>query len=186
MKRVEKGEYGYVDYKKKTLGLVTLIGFVIVAAIFLTGFLVTRTKNNIATVMAIVTVLPVAKFMVSWLMYVRYKSPDKNEYDKLKTVGDKLMLLSDCVMSCRDKNLYVKYAIITDSCVYCYTENEKFDIKYFEENVAAFIKASGDVVSVKLIKDFDVFYNRAKSLNNVDIKEKKAQRVKNDFLILVI
>ena len=76
--------------------------------------------------------------------------------------------------------------IITDTCIYCYTENTKFDVKYFEENVAAFIKASGDTVNVKLIKDFETFFNSAKSLNNVEIKEKKAQRVKNDFLVLVI
>lgn len=186
MKKIDKGEYGYVDYRKKLQGIITLVGFAIVSAIFLTGFLVTKTKNNIATVMAIVTVIPVAKFMVSWLMYVRFKTPDKQEYDRIKAAGDKLILLSDCVMVCKDKNLYVKYAIITDTCIYCYTENDMFDTKYFEENITAFIKSCGDTVSVKLIKDFDLFHKRAESLNNLEFKEKKAERIKEEFLILVI
>lgn len=186
MKQIDKGEYGYVKYKKTRQGIVTLIGFAIVAAIYLTGYLVTGTNNNIATVFAILTVLPVAKFMVSWLMYVRFNSPDRQEFDKLKAMGEKLIILSDCVMACKEKTIYVKYAIVTDTCVYCYTDNEKFDIRYFEENVAEFIKSCGDTVSVKLIKDYDLFLKRAQSLNNVEFKEKKTERIKNDFLILVI
>lgn len=186
MKVVEKGEYGYIGYRKKFHSILTVVGFVVVFAIFLIGFLICKTKNNIATVMAIVTVLPVAKFAVTLLMVAFYKSPDRELFDELKSIGSNLTILSDCVMTCKDKSLYVEFALVTDTCVYCYTRNEKFDTKYFEENVEAFIKSCGDTVSVKLIKDFNTFKQRVSSLNNVEMKKNKLERVKNAFLILVI
>lgn len=186
MKKIQKGEYGYVEYRKKIHTILTIVGFTIVFAIFITGYLICKTKNNIATVMAIVSVLPVAKFAVTLLMVIRYKSPDKTLFDELKASGSNLEILSDCVMTCKDKSLYVKFALVTDTCIYCYTENEKFDTKYFEENVEAFIKSCGDTVSVKLLKDYNTFKHRVTSLNNVEMKKNKLERVKNDFLILVI
>lgn len=186
MKEIQKGEYGYVKYRKKVHTILTVVGFAIIFAIFITGYLICKTKNNIATVMAIVTVLPVAKFAVTLLMVIPYKSPDKKLFDELKSIGSNLIILSDCVMTCKDKRVYVEFALVTDTCIYCYTQDKKIDTAYFEENVEAFIKSCGDTINVKLIKDYNTFKQRLSSLNNVEMKKNKLERVKKDFLILVI
>lgn len=164
----------------------TLMGFAVVALIYFVGLIICKTNNNIATVMAVLCVLPTARIMVSWLMLTRFTSPDPARYEELKALSHEDMLLSDCAMSCKDRNIYVEFALITDSCIYCYSRDEKFDEKYFSENVAAFIKSCGDVVNVKLIRDYDQFLERVRALGNPEEKKKKIQRLRSDFLILVL
>ena len=64
MKRKEKGSRGYIDGQKKKFGIMTAAFFILVAAFFITGLVLCKTRNNILTVMAILMVLPGAKFAV--------------------------------------------------------------------------------------------------------------------------
>lgn len=186
MEKIEKGQYGYINHRKKTQLIITGICFLVVFIVFFTGLIINNwDRNNIYTVAAIVLVLPSAKFAVSYLIVCNYKTPDKKVYNEITENVSNLCILSDCAIACKDKRAYVEFAIITDSCIYCYS-NTKIDTKYFEDNVAEFIKSCGDTVNVKLIRELDVFINRIKSLNNVEMKENKIERVKKDFLILVL
>lgn len=186
MKRVDKGVYGYVDYRKKKQLFMSLAEFLAVSLIFLIGFLVCKTKNNICTVIAIVLVLPATRALVAYLMFAKYQTGDKEKYDELtgKTAG--FPLLSDCVMTCKEKNIYVPFAVITDTVIYCFTEDTAFDRNYFEKNISEFIKSCGDTVSVKLYTDYEQFKKKVFTLNPAENKEKKVERIKKDFLILVI
>lgn len=186
MKLIEKGQCGYLEQRKKIHLIITSVGFLIVFIMLMTGIFVTETRNNIFTVMAIITVLPVAKFAVTYAMIANHKAPSKERYEELTKHGSNLLLISECVISCKDKSIYIPFALITDTCIYCYTENEKFDTAYFEENISEFIKSCGDTINVKLIKDYNTFKQRVQSLNDVEYKQNKAERVKKDFLILVI
>ena len=53
MKRIEKGTPGYLDYKKKVEIIRTVIYFLLVAAIFTLGYVQTKTRSNLLTVVAI-------------------------------------------------------------------------------------------------------------------------------------
>lgn len=186
MKDVDKGQYGYIEYRKKMQIIKVLVMLIIILALLIAGMIIHGTRNNICTVIAVVCVLPMAKFLVTLLVVIKHKKPDEAQYEELKKVGENLVLLSDCIMSCKDKVLYVDFAVVTDTCIYCHTEDDKFDTAYFEKNVAEFIKSCGDTVNVKLFKDYEGFKKRILALSNVECKEKKTERVKNDFLILVI
>lgn len=60
MKRIEKGTPGYLDYKKKVEIIRTVIYFLLVAAIFTLGYVQTKTRSNLLTVVAILGCLPPA------------------------------------------------------------------------------------------------------------------------------
>ena len=53
MKKVQKGDPGYLDHKKRIEIIRTIIYFGIVAAVFLLGYSQTHTRRNILTVVAI-------------------------------------------------------------------------------------------------------------------------------------
>lgn len=184
--RAEKGMYGYVDYRKQKQLFKTLGEFLAVSLIFLTGYLICGTKNNICTVAAILLVLPASRCLISYIMFSRAKTPDREQYDRLTKMTAGFPLLSDCLMSCRDRNIYVSFAVVTDTAVYCYSENTSFDRDFFESGLAEFIGSCGDTVSVKLFTDFEQFLKRVLSLHPAENKEKKVERIKNDFLILVL
>lgn len=184
--RAEKGTYGYVDYQKQKLLFKTLGEFLAVSFIFCGGYLICGTKNNICTVIAIVLVLPAVRSLVRYLMFMKAKSPDKEQYELLagKTAG--FPLLSDCILTCRSKNVYVPFAVVTDTMIYCYAKDCVLSATDFESGISEFIASCGDTVSVKLFTEFELFLKRASSLRPVENKEKKTERIKNDFLILVL
>ncbi len=186
MNTIEKGSYGYVEYRKKKQLFMTLAEFLAVSMVFLIGFLICKTKNNICTVIAIILVLPATRAFVAYLMFARLKTGDKSRYDELSKKASGYLLLSDCIMTCKDKNIYVPFAAVTDTVIYCYTEDVKFDRDYFEKNVAEFIRSCGDTVRVKLYTDYEQFQKKVLALKPVENKEKKTERIKDDFLILVI
>ena len=47
MKKVEKGEFGYLAYKKSRNMIKTIIAFAIVLVIFIIGFIIWKSKNKI-------------------------------------------------------------------------------------------------------------------------------------------
>ena len=68
MKKVEKGEFGYLAYKKSRNMIKTIIAFAVVLVIFIIGFIIWKSKNNYLTMLAVVLVLPAAKFAVSYFV----------------------------------------------------------------------------------------------------------------------
>ena len=74
MKRIEKGTPGYLDYKKKVEIIRTVIYFLLVAAIFTLGYVQTKTRSNLLTVVAILGCLPAAKALVGVITRFPYAS----------------------------------------------------------------------------------------------------------------
>ena len=64
MKKVNKGDYGYIRYEKKKRLLITVALFLIPLAAFLAAFLITGTKKNIITVIAMVGCLPACRVIL--------------------------------------------------------------------------------------------------------------------------
>ena len=77
MKKVEKGEFGYLAYKKSRNMIKTIIAFAVVLVIFIIGFIIWKSKNNYLTMLAVVLVLPAAKFAVSYFVLIPHKNCDE-------------------------------------------------------------------------------------------------------------
>ena len=68
MSKKEKGEFGYLKYKRSFNLLLTIIAFLIIAAVFVTGLIIFKSRNNYMTLVATVLVLPGAKIAVSYFI----------------------------------------------------------------------------------------------------------------------
>ena len=64
MNKKNKGEFGYLNYKKKLNAIITAIALLVIIAIFATGLLIFKSRNNYMTLVATVLVLPWAKLAV--------------------------------------------------------------------------------------------------------------------------
>ena len=69
----EKGEFGYLNYRKKLNLIKMIVSFAVVAAVLIIGFIVYKTRANIFTVAAIVLVLPAAKMAVAYFVVLPHK-----------------------------------------------------------------------------------------------------------------
>ena len=82
----EKGEFGYLNYRKKLNLIKMIVSFAVVAAVLIIGFIVYKTRANIFTVAAIVLVLPAAKMT---------QEESKEEYFLVSEAGFLLVFCSD-------------------------------------------------------------------------------------------
>ena len=92
---MQKGEYGYLQYKRKIETVKSVAFFAVAMAIFLIGYISTGTKKNWFTVLAVVSMLPVAKQITVTVLYYRYKSGTKEVFDRMKAHEKSALCLSD-------------------------------------------------------------------------------------------
>lgn len=105
MKKKEKGQYGYINYYKKTrllisLALAAMIAFIILTMLFMYGDI-----SRVGIVFAILLVLPFAKFLTAYIICAKFspmsEALHQHIFEKTKTEAGEEMtgLLYDVVVS---------------------------------------------------------------------------------------
>ena len=71
MNKKNKGEFGYLNYKKKLNAIITAIALLVIIAIFATGLLIFKSRNNYMTLVATFHIKCVLKMYTTGLRDVR-------------------------------------------------------------------------------------------------------------------
>lgn len=164
MQKIEKGKFGHLAYKKKLNLIITIVAFAIVLAVFIIGWIVNGTRNNIATVVAIVLVLPAAKFAVAYFVLLPHKSADKELADKINATAGELGVCFDLIFSNSKSPIGTQAVVISDSTVVALTGEEKADAKLFETSLMKFMETDKLHVTVTLYKDEKTFLKRVANM----------------------
>ena len=77
MKKKEKGQPGYIKWRKEKYLIGTIAEFAVVIALVVLGYVQTKTKLNLLTVVAVVGCLPASKMLVEFRK--RYLSGNRGE-----------------------------------------------------------------------------------------------------------
>ncbi|MCX4268029.1 MAG: hypothetical protein OSJ62_05120 [Lachnospiraceae bacterium] len=188
-KKIAKGEYGYLTMRKKRLGTATALCLCMVAVFFFTGYLTTKTRNNIFTVMAILSALPTAKFAASFLALLPYPSASSEQYQSVLEHAKQVRILTDLVITTGEKTLPTLFVAVHNSSVCGYTEAEKYDTAYAETFLTQNLMTNGQKATVKIFKDKKVFFNRLDTMRQIETEEKqqkKDQRIAEILLTLIM
>lgn len=173
MLKKDKGEAGYLKEKKKISLIVTISAFIVVVAIFLIGAIVYKTRNNIMTVVSIVSVLPAAKIAVGYMVLLPHKSCDEKLVHELESKASGLVKFFDLIISNSKKPIGVQACFVTDCNVCLFTNEENIDKSFIEKSIVTFIKNEKLTVSVNLYFDKGAFIKRAETLSlNFDYEDK--------------
>lgn len=161
--RIQKGDYGYLKKNKLIQLTVTLVLMSIVCIIFYTGYIKYGNTKNIFTVFAILSVLPMAKFVVGYLMLAKHNSILMDEYNKIQqNLNHKL--LYDLIISSPERTYPVKVAIVQDNSVCLYIPDEKIKKIEAEKYVRSFFEKECKISLVKVADKLDDFIKISKSL----------------------
>lgn len=188
-KKIEKGEYGYLTMRKKRLGIATLLCLCMVAAFFFVGYLTTKTRNNILTIMAILSALPTAKFAASFLALLPYPCASLEQYRKVCEHAKGVRILTDLVITTGEKTLPTLFVAVHNSSVCGYATAKKYEIAYAEDFLTKNLMTNGQKATVKIFKDEKVFFNRLDTMQQIKTDEKqkkKDQRIGEILLTLVM
>lgn len=168
-----KGEKNYLKNQREYEILKTAGLFVISAAVFLIGLFTTGSKMNLLTIVAILGCLPACKCLVELIMFIRYKSCDKQLADMFEAATGEKAYAFDRVFTSYDKNFVVDHLIVTGSSIIGYTHDSKFDESKFNEHIIKYLKAENiKDVTIKIFSDDKKYIERLNSLSDSESTEK--------------
>lgn len=165
MNKIPKGNYGYLKSQRRIETAKTIILFVLVATVFLVGYLTTKTKANLFTVVAVVSVLPAAKQMTTTILFYKYSSGSRETYEKIDKAVKDATTLSDIVITSYDKIGELLHVAIVGKTIIAYSEKEKTDEKYMTDYIKGILEKNGYTgISVKIFKNKENYLARLQEL----------------------
>lgn len=176
MKPVYKGQFEYIKKKKIQRALLCGASFLLVLAVLLTGYFTTGSKENLLTIVAILGVLPSAKFAVSLIMLLPHHSQTKEAYEEARQAAGEAILYTDVLISTEKKVLPTDFVVIRGGNVCGYASRPGYDTSFAQEYLTGMFKRNGLKVNCKIFTNKDKFLRRAGELSAMEIEEKQAVR----------
>ena len=110
MKKSDKGEWGYINYQRKRVMLITLVLYVCAIGIYLFGYITLKTTKSLWSILAVLSVLPASKSMVNLIMFLRFGSIDKNIYDEYSKAAGDVLTVYELAMTTYERTYYAEAA----------------------------------------------------------------------------
>lgn len=175
--RIKKGEAGYITARKKNLGLQTILGFGIVGAFLLAGYLKTYSRSNLFTIIAVLGCLPSAKALTEWIAIFPYQTVDRRIVEEVKAKSSLLTTAYDLVITSRDRIMPVDAVVISNRTVFGYAGNPKTNTEKAAKHIRDILAENQySKVTVKIFTEYVHFLSRAEGLNNIIEVDHSADR----------
>ena len=166
-----KGEFKYLKKQPIRTGLLTLILLLMCAGVFMIGYINKGDAKNIFTVVAVLGMLPVAKLIVSFIMYIRAekyscKEELKNEISEI--AGDKKICLGfDFYLTSYKVNFPILSAFVYDGSIICLSGDSKLDVKECREHIEKYLTNNSiNGFKVYILDNKDKYFDRLKSVTS--------------------
>lgn len=164
--KVQKGMFGYLSYKKKMSAVMTIGMFALSLAIFVMGYVTTKTNANLLTVVAVLGCLPASKSAVSMIMFLKAKGCSEEDKNEIESVIGSLNGYYDLYFTGYSKNFPTDHLVVTKNSIIAYSTDKKITEKEFNEHMKDILnKERIHDITVKLFTDRDKYVKRLKELN---------------------
>ncbi len=172
---MERGEYGYLDYRHRHLRMMSLICIAAVAACLIIGFAIWHTRKNAMMIPAVLLVLPAANYVVSYLAVFVYHTAPKQQHEALLSYEQAGMLLSDLIIVDEKQHRSgLDFVVIYKNAAVGYQSRQKDSKDAVEITINDVLKRRGLPMRIRVYRDWDEFLQR---LGDVEPKiEEEAER----------
>lgn len=186
--KVNKGEFGYMKKRRKMALVGTIVMALIGALIFLTGlFLNDMSKQNIFTVIAVLFVLPGAKFLVRFLVTFPYETTTKERYELVEgKMVEGSTLYTDLVITSAEKVMHLDFAVVGNGQVICLLGNGKQELSYIRQYLTKGVRNWGNGYKVKVVESEKTFLAEVSSMERKEVDEEEESRVKSYLVSLIV
>lgn len=185
--KIQKGQAGYLQARKKRLIIETTILFALVAAILILGYVQTRTKLNYFTIIAVLGCLPASRSLVNLIMMVPHKTINEATELEISSKTENLTVIYDLVITSEKQAMPIQAIVISDNTVCGFTKSPKVSKAYAAEHIKNILEQNGiEKVTVKIFRDYVGFLSRAEGMNNIasiqQQNEERAEKIKSLIL----
>lgn len=182
--KISKGQYGYLEYKRKLEICKTFFYFLLPLSIFFTGWYTTGTKKNLFTVIAILGLLPASKNAVSLIMYLRGKGCSKEIHDLIHPHMGQLVSLYDLIFTTYDKIYPINNLVLKGHSLCGFTDCDKLVEKNIEKYLMDSLLQNGHKnYTVKIFKDIKKYMERLDQLTVSEVEENMNTTSVTDLLM---
>lgn len=183
----EKGEYGYIHSQKIKRSLITAVMFAIPITIFITGLVITKTRLNMFTFVAIMGCLPASRSATGMIMMLMQKQASRELHTKLENAKGDVTVLYDMVFTAYQKTVPVDCMAVSDTQAIGYVSSEKSDISFGENHIREILRKNGcKSTGVKLFRDEKRFLEQVKLMNKKNSEDVKGQGKKAEYICDVL
>lgn len=181
MKKREKTEYGYIDYRKKRQLFMTVLMVIIGILIYILGCALNKGENtNVFTVAAILMVLPGAKYLVNFVVLFPFHTPAKEEYEKLKAFEKEgTCLYSDLVITSPEKVMNLDFLLLKEGCVMGVIGKKSQELPYIQKYLSTGVRNWGTNYRVKIYGNYKELL---KGVEEAGFKKETAIKDEKEFL----
>lgn len=156
-----KGEQGYLSFMKKFNLLVTIVCFLLAAGLFLIGISIYETKANVLTIVGALFVIPAARFMTVWILFLPHKSVTEEEYNKVfKAMKAGNLLYADVLFTSTEKAYAASFVVVTGDKIFAYAGK---NVNKLEEYLKDILKRRAFAIKATCTDDKGKFMNFLKS-----------------------
>lgn len=179
MKRVERCEYGRVNAEKRKNIIGALSMVAIGVAIFILGLCLNKfEKANIFTVVAVLFVLPMARYLTTVIVLLPYKTPEKGLYEQVKcAVPQGSILFSDYIFTSRERAMGMSFFVLTGNELIGLASSEKEKTEKMTEYLTAELKRRAIPGKVIVHKEKEKFLNALKRIDKATRTEAEMQEL---------
>lgn len=161
MKKKEKGTIGYLTYKKKTETSKTIVMFAVSFSLFLAGYITTKTKMNLLTIVAVLGMLPASRYAVSMVMYIKSKEIDSILYEKISPyISNDMIAGYDLFMTSYHATYKIRSIFVINSEIYGYTDDAGCDTKQAEKHIDNLLKQNNIKAHIKIFNMLPPYIER--------------------------
>ena len=171
-----KNTYGYLDSQKIYELIRTIVYFCVSISLFIAGYVATKSKMNVLTVVAVLGCLPASKSLVSMIMFYRNKSCSKKVYDTVNGYASELDCLYDLIFTTEKVTYKIAHAAYNAKCLVLFSE-EKIDTNGLEAHIMDYMKrASIRGVNVKVFTELSKYQERLEQMTALESEQNKLSK----------
>lgn len=184
---IARGTENYLDTQKKYEILRTVLYFAVSAALFIAGWIQTKNRVNLLTVVAILGCLPASKSAVSAVMFLRFKSCSPENAAEIKKHSQGLYELFDCVFTSYKKNFRVSHLAVRGNTVCGFTEDKAFEENEFYKHINDILKLDGHKnITVKIFGSLSGYTERLEQMKALKEDGAKTQAVSETLKSVIL
>ena len=167
MKKTAKGQVGYVRYEKIKRFLITFIMFAIPIGIYISAWKITGTNRNIMTIVAILGIIPAARFAVSFIMIWLQRDADPAAVAATEKYAGELVHGYELTVTAYEGSMPLDALVICGNEVVCCSVHGKTDqFSLMEKHITRILNSNGYFgTNVRIFSDVRKYEDRIKQLS---------------------
>ena len=173
-----KGEFGYLRKQRGRTLLIMVLLYAMALMMYFGARAYFGTNRNLFTILAVLVVLPAAKYTVNFIMLIRAgECPEEVHAGVEEHVGS-LDNAYDLYFTSEKKNFNIRHLTIGGGSIAAFTTDSKCDCRAGEQHLRRMLTGNGiHGYQIKIFRDLPAYLNRLDQLNDLEVDGKDHEKL---------